>query len=156
MIKFYGVHNDKDLLVKTMCRNHIQPFSTECFPSDYTKVPVIGNDALFGVVANVEFLPNLAVWSDDQLQRNGELSVNEFFAGVVPYLANMTDEERQMIEPQINYLAYFSKVHSVKQYNATVEISVTLGGRSRILLITVMNMMEPHALMNCKVRITLN
>ena len=160
MSQSYGVKNDNDNYIHTLRVERLQPFSTEGFPGDYTKVYLEDNDVLCGVVSNLECIPNLAVWSKHEwpiLVSGRQLSSGDFMATVMPYLQNMTDEEHQIISPQIHYLTLFAKIHSVKGYDHTVEICMTVGGVGRTLLITVMNMMEPNAgLDNCRVRDTLN
>lgn len=157
MTKQYGVHNDNARYLQVLLDNRIKPFSNECFPADYTKVHLKDNDCLFGVVANLECLPNLAVWSERQTVPFGTMDVDQFFALVMPYLANMTDTEQALISPQIHYLAAFGIIHTVNTYDHTVEICVTVGHTTRILLINVINMMESKSgLDNCKVRDTLN
>lgn len=157
MAQQYGVHNDNARYLQLLRSSRVQPFTSECFPADYTKVQLKDNDCLFGVTANLECLPNLAVWSGHPIIPFGMMDTDKFFALVMPYLSNMTDVEQALITPQIHYLAAFGTVHSVNTYDYTVEICVTVGTTTRILLLTVMNMMEPESgLDTCKVRDTLN
>lgn len=160
MSQSYGVKNDNAKYIHTMRVERLQPFSTEGFPSNYTKVHLEDNDVLCGVVSNLECMPNLAVWSKHEwpfLVSNRQLTPGEFLGTVMPYILSMTDDEHQIIYPQIHYLSLFAKIHSVKGYDHTVEICMTVGGVGRTLLLTVMNMMEPTAgLDNCRVRDTLN
>lgn len=157
MTKQYGVHNDNTRYINTLRDSRTKPFINECFPADYSKIPMKDNDCLYGVTSNIECIPNLAVWSEYQGVPFGLMDNDEFFAAVMPFLANMTDVEQAMIAPQIHYLAAFGAVHSVNAYNYVLEIKVTVGSTSRILLLSVMNMMGPESGLDaCKVRDTLN
>lgn len=138
----YGSHNDRQLLVDTQVAQNISPFGFEPFPANYSKVSLEWNDVLFGVTSNIECIPHPLTWGEDRVKHTSTMQHELVFNSVAPYLANMTDEERAMVEPQLQYLIAFGHVHKVACYDHTVEISVTINGAQRVLLITVMNMID--------------
>jgi hypothetical protein len=144
MTKQYGVNNDNALFRESLRDMRSAPFVRDGFPdSDYRKVWLKDNDSLYGVESNLEMFPNLAVWGLDQVNHvTLPISNDAFFGCITSYLANMNDDELELVSPLVKYLAAFAKIYTVTCTDHTVLVSADVGGVPRTLLLTVMNMMD--------------
>lgn len=138
----YGSRNDRELWHRTVMCQRDMPFQTEPFPATYVKVNLEWNDALYGVDSQIECIPHLVRWGVDQVQHKKPMLNWVVKKQLVPYLANLTDDELAMVDPLLSYIEAFGKVMRVQGYADSVELCVDINGVQRTLLLTVMNMME--------------
>lgn len=140
--KLYGSCRDNWVANVADCINRVAPFTAPPLPAMYEKVFLAWNDALYNVVSTLECIPHPMTWGDDRVKHNRVMQTPHVLDLLARYIANMTDDEQNLLGPQLQYLLTFGNVHMVQCYPSAVEISVTLNGEPRMLLINVMNMMD--------------
>lgn len=137
----YGVHNDHSKWLEVLS----SPFIAGPFPDEYVKVQHCWNDCLYSVESQHYCVPHLLTWGEDNVRHTGVPMRPQFVLNMIqPYLDNMTDVERSMLDHQLIYLLSFGEVYQVQGDRSWVNLHVRINGVGRTLLINVMNLMELH------------
>ena len=134
----YGASNERNKWFQYMANGPL----THSYPSDtYTKVPMSWHDAVYSIESNIECIPHLLQWGEDKVEHKGRVLDWIVKKTLVPYLANMNDDEMAMVDPMLTFIYAFGKVLRIQCYSASVELCIEINGVQRTLLINVMNMM---------------
>lgn len=115
--------------------------------SQYNMQRLSADSPFYNVTSSWQGLPNFMVWQDNLLNLDNwlPLSSKTVFDTLAPYMANMTDEERYLFDPTITQLVELDDIRRISCTRDTVEIYTFLDGKPKLLLVTVMNMIDTSA-----------
>ncbi len=101
-------------------------------------------DQFYNVTSTLHGFPNFMVWQDSNLDlANYEpLPPKMIFDTVSPYMANMVDEELELFIPTLEKLIKFKDTLRITCHDNGFEVYTSFGGRNKLLLVTVMNMIN--------------
>lgn len=68
---------------------------------------------LVDVKTDVQVLPHLITWSPTEAIRSGNLNSANVMDIVMPYLANMNDDERLLVESQLRHIGLFHQITGI-------------------------------------------
>ncbi|ABY63220.1 hypothetical protein ST201phi2-1p396 [Pseudomonas phage 201phi2-1] len=102
-------------------------------------------DNLYSVTSDWQGFPNFMVWNDDLtviFDPIGHFSSKEVFDIVSGHMANMTDEERKLFDPILIQLITLNGINQIVLGDDFIEIYTHVAGKQKLLLVTVMNMID--------------
>lgn len=136
----FGMSTDA---LKTRLANMVRP-SRVIFTEKQYNVSYLGEgDNLYSVTSSWQGLPNFMVWQDDLVGTTRRtLSSKTVLDMAAPYIANMTDEEVELFKPIITQLIALYGVYRIAVSPDTIEFITIINGKPKLLLVTVMNMID--------------
>lgn len=156
MQQYYGVVNDS-------FKNYEAKITHRALDlQQYVVTRLASCDKFYNVTSELEGLPNFMVWQDSQLDLSNyhQLPPKMILDALASYLANMTEEERELFDPTLERLITFKEVTRITCLSDSFEVHTTIGGKPKLLLVTVMNMIDTSArspdLLHWRSRSTLN
>lgn len=156
MQQYYGVVNDS-------FKNYEAKITHRALDlQQYVVARLTSCDKFYNVTSELEGLPNFMVWYDSQLDLSDYLPLppKMILDALASYLANMTDEERELFDPTLERLISYKEITRITCLSDSFEIHTYVAGKPKLLLVTVMNMIDTSAsssdLLHWRSRSTLN
>jgi len=113
--------------------------------TQYKVEHLASGDNLYSVTSEWQGFPNFMVWNDDRtviLEPVGHFNSKEVFDIVSGHMANMTDEERKLFDPVLLQLITLYGINQIVLGDDFFEIFTHIEGKPKLLLVTVMNMID--------------
>lgn len=115
-----------------------------------------GNGILMNVISEYHELPNLLVWQPSPLRFIQNISLDDCIGLAGQYLINMTDEEHDLIIPQLSHVFLHYPIHALECYPDSIVIGTRINGKYQDIVITILNMINDDHLFEMTKRYSLN